>query len=79
MMFIFAIVTQYISYEDSEFTINEQFGRVFAYSLGGFEIPESGDGRIHGEWQVFFVLMNVCHLLVINGLIAIYGDSYDQV
>jgi hypothetical protein len=79
MMFVFAIVTQYISYESSEYTIFEQFGRVFAFSLGGFDIPESGDERTHGEWQVFFILMNICHLLVLNGLIAIYGDSYDQV
>jgi hypothetical protein len=52
---------------------------VFSEALGGFDSPPTGGQALPGQWVLFIILMFVTNLIVLNTLIAILGDSFDNV
>lgn len=55
-------------------------GNLFAYTMGAeFEAPATGADSIPGNWIVFIIMKFIITLVVLNTLIAILGDSFDQV
>lgn len=76
-MYVFAIISQFQSLLDGEVStyLVERMGLVFVDSLGGFDTPES-----HlVAWAIFLLLQIITNIVVLNTLIAILGDSYDNV
>ena len=57
----------------------EQLGLVFSDSLGGFEAPGVGEEKVITAWLIFLLLQIITTIIVLNTLIAILGDSYDNV
>ena len=54
-------------------------GRVFSETLGGFDMPGVGLEKKVGSWIIFIMLQLLTNIVVLNTLIAILGDSYDNV
>ena len=54
-------------------------GRVFSETLGGFDMPGVGLEKKVGAWIIFIMLQLITNIVVLNTLIAILGDSYDNV
>jgi hypothetical protein len=48
-------------------------------ALGGFDPPETGADKPTGAWFTFIILQIGTSIIVLNTLIAILGDSYDNV
>ena len=79
MMFSIAVVTNLISYPESE-NILITTGNLFAYTEGAeFDAPPTGDDYAPGKWAVFIIMHFIITIVVLNTLIAILGDSFDQV
>lgn len=57
----------------------EQIGLVSTEALGGFEVPDVGEKKETAVWLIFIMLQIVTSIIVLNTLIAILGDSYDNV
>ena len=57
----------------------EQSGLVFSEAIGGFDAPGTGKDRVVTAWLVFILLQIITSIIVLNTLIAILGDSYDNV
>ena len=80
--YVFAVVSLYQSYmsqEVVEIHFLEQMGVVFSDTLGGFEVPGVGTKIKHGAWMIFIMLQTIMNIIILNTLIAILGDSYDNV
>ena len=79
MMFSIAVVSNLITYPSSE-NIMITTGNLFAYTMGAeFDAPPTGDDFVPGNWTVFIIMKFIISLVVLNTLIAILGDSFDQV
>lgn len=79
MLFSIGVVTNLIKYPDNE-NIVFTTANLFAYSMGAeFDAPPTGENYIPGEWTVFVILKFIIDIVVFNTLIAILGDSFDQV
>ena len=50
-----------------------------ADALGGFDSPGVGEDKVVTQWFVFINLQVITSIVVLNTLIAILGDSYDNV
>jgi hypothetical protein len=64
---------------EQDANILEHAGLIFADGLGGFETPATGSLATPGEFILFVVVMFYVNLISLNALIAILGDSYDNV
>lgn len=78
-MFSIAIVSNLTYYPICE-NLAITTGHIFAETLGAeFESPPVGNDFIPGAWTVFIIMKFIITLVVMNTLIAILGDSFDQV
>ena len=65
--------------QDNKVTFLEQQGLVLVDALGGFDSPEVGEDKVVAQWFIFIQLQVITSIVVLNTLIAILGDSYDNV
>jgi hypothetical protein len=79
MIVAFAIIKAFLKIGEDEVAFYDQLGVDFAYTMGGWDSPDVGEERTPGAWTVFFVLIFITNLIVLNTLIAILGNSFDNV
>lgn len=81
IMYVFGVIKQFQALINgrNDITLAEQTGLVTAEALGGFEVPGAEEPAETGEWIVFLWLQIITNIVVLNTLIAILGDSYDEV
>jgi hypothetical protein len=64
---------------EQDANILEHAGLSFSSAMGGYETPGTGSFSTPGEFILFIMLMFYANLIALNTLIAILGDSYDNV
>ena len=83
IVYVFAVVRYFqlllIRENPVEIKFIEESGLVTVDALGGFDTPGVGADHKTGEWVIFLMLQIITNIVVLNTLIAILGDSYDNV
>lgn len=81
ILYVFGAIKQFqaLINGDESMTLLEQTGTALSETLGGFDTPEVGDDKVVGAWLIFIMLQIVTNIIVLNTLIAILGDTYDNV
>ena len=81
ILFVFTVIKQYQGLINGITAISfaDQMGIVLTEALGGFEVPDIGHDKVVAAWLIFILLQIVTSIIVLNTLIAILGDSYDNV
>lgn len=81
ILFVFTVIKQYQGLINGITAISfaDQMGIVLTEALGGFEVPNVGHDKVVAAWLIFILLQIVTSIIVLNTLIAILGDSYDNV